>query len=515
MASLGVALLLGLFLLLTSTTAPLPSLEIYDSKRILQFGLLFLLTVVPIVSSSVRVTLGDFLARTPRWLKATVATLFAWGLGSALLHAESWSHLANSLADVALPALLLYSVCVIAACRQLSGVRFDRVALGLVGLAGVAIGVQELAGVLAARSAGVDFNYWLSLMYFAHPRFYNQVQSWTIPMLAALPLVFQRSRLVTALCFTALALNWFIVLMTGARGTFLGVTGALVATSLLFPAARGHLLKWQILGLAGGAVIFAGALLATPSGFDRSALTTGTSEEAQTRSEELESRRYIGDLPKEGNRFLDTSLGRPLFHAMGRVEMWHRALNDALENPVFGIGPMAYPCSQSVTFAHPHNYPLQIAAEWGLPAAILLCLSVALLLWAAAAKLYKNQSGAAKNDHRASVALFTGVIAAVLHSGVSGVAVMPASQVAGILICGMVLGRLGSFTSRPPPKYRRQGLLFGMTLGLSACLLAYGSTELYSMDRRNEQMPPDIGHPRMWRNAFVCRLGTTQTPVTK
>jgi hypothetical protein len=513
-AAIGVtvAVLLGVYVLLTSTVPLSTRLELLDVKRILQFGLLALIMIAPVLSAGIRAQIGELFARSPTWLTGSLATFFVWGALSALVNAESWLQFANSLSDVALLALLLPAVCIVAGCRNAAGIWFDRVALGALALTGIAVGLQELTGVFAALQSGTEFNYWISLIYFAHPRFFNQVQTWMIPVLVALPLVFPRNRLVYSICFLSLALNWFVVLMTGARGSFLAITIAVFAAVAIYPAVRSRLLRWQTAGLLGGAAIYAAVMLSFApsegSGLDRPAeLAPRGSTAEDTRALE-----YVGDVPGEGNRFLANSLGRPLLHPMGRIEMWKRSAGDALANPLFGIGPMAYACTQTAAFAHPHNFPMQIAAEWGLPAAFLLCTVIAVLFWRAATRLLRDRTKHSR-DLTFAALLFASAIAATLHACLSGVLVMPASQVVGLLVCGMLTGEFAAGRGQAQVVLSKSTFLAPALL--SFLLLALGGHELRTMDERAVLLPPDIKHPRMWQNAFVCRVYTTEIPVTK
>jgi len=259
-------------------------------------------------------------------------------------------------------------------------------------------------------------------------------------------------------------------------------------------------------------LIYAAVLLnfapADGGGADRSAELAQRGPTA----EETRAREYVGDVPGEGNRFLANSLGRPLLHSMGRIEMWKRTAADALANPLFGIGPMAYACTQTATFAHPHNFPLQIAAEWGLPAAFLLFVVIAALFWRAATILRWDRTEHPR-DLRFAALLFAGALAAALHACLSGVLVMPASQVVGLLVCGMLAGAFAAGRSEARAVPSRRTFLAPALISL--LLLALGGHELGTMDARAASLPPDIKHPRMWQNAFVCRVYTAQIPVTK
>ena len=129
--------------------------------------------------------------------------------------------------------------------------------MALIALTGLAVGVQDLVGAAAAHMAEVEFNFDLALIYFSWPRFYNQVQTWMVPALVALPLLFARYRLASIVCFIVLGLQWYIILATGARGSFVSISAAIVIAMISLPTVRYRLLKWQAFGLALGVLIFA------------------------------------------------------------------------------------------------------------------------------------------------------------------------------------------------------------------------------------------------------------------
>jgi O-antigen ligase len=169
---------------------------------------------------------------------------------------------------------------------------------------------------------------------------------------------------------------------------------------------------------------------------------------------------------------------------------------------------MNYVCTSPVYMSHPHNFPLQIAAEWGLPAALAACLLFGILLWRATRSL-RNPSEGTLEDRALSGLLLTGILAAALHACVSGVLVMPASQVTGLLICGLFLGLAPRAVCSTPNRGAARTL--GAGLLLSAGLLILGVHELRTMPERSAQMRPgeDL-RPRIWQDAKVCRLYVQQ-----
>lgn len=502
--SLLAAALPGLYLLLTSTTSLIPGIWPYDAKRILQFLLLLALFVLPIAQRRIRRELGVLWGAAPGWLTATLLGLGAWGLLSAAGNARSGMHALASLSDVVLLASLVLAIPVLAACRRIAGDHFDRVAVSLLVLTGLAVGFQELLGAIAAFASGSDFNFRISLLHFSWPRFYNQVQTWILPVMATLPLLFARHRLAVALCLLALGLQWYIILMTGARGSFVSLAAAFVFAVVLLPAVRRPLLGWQGAGLLLGVLIYAGVMLA----FESQTVDAGPAADSGAATAPIlrDADRGAGESSIDGGEssFFRQSVGRPLAHTSGRTWMWPIAVEDARSHPFLGIGPMGYACVSPAGFGHPHNFALQLAAEWGLPAAVAAAGLFLALLWLLTARLRAGATGQGRESVISGL-LLTGLVAAALHSGLSGVLVMPASQVAGLIVAGLLVGRLPVGTAAPAPK-RAAGLA---TAGLAMALFlaVLGSHQLVTMEAWSERLPPQYSlYPRLWQDAKVCLL---------
>ncbi len=509
--SLSAAALPGLYLLLTSTTSPFTGIWPYDAKRILQFLLLLVLLALPLVNRRIRHELGACWSAAPGWLAAALIGTAAWGVLSALTNARSPMHAFNSLADVALLASLVLGVVVVAACRRIAGAAFDRTAVSLLVLTGLVVGLQEILGVLAALASGLDFNFQIALLHFSFPRFYNQVQSWIIPVRVALPLLFSRYRLATVMCLSALGLQWFIVLMTGARGSFVSLALAFAFAAVVLPGAGRTIFKWQASGLAIGILLFAAVMFAFEY---QLAESDPAADVARTPTPALRE----ADRPAEGSQigggessFFRQSVGRPMAHTSGRTWMWSIAIADVRRHPWLGMGPMGYACVSGEGFGHPHNFALQMAAEWGLPAALLTAVLCFALLWIVTARL--RSSGAdPEPDGIVTGLLLTGVLAAALHAGLSGVMVMPASQVAGLLVTGMLIGRLPYREPSLKPVRAAAVTLIGPALMLF--LISFGGHELKYMEERSARLPERFSlYPRLWQNSKICLLHANPAAV--
>jgi putative inorganic carbon (HCO3(-)) transporter len=121
-----------------------------------------------------------------------------------------------------------------------------------------------------------------------------------------------------------------------------------------------------------------------------------------------------------------------------RFLLWRLAVELIAGHPWLGIGPQhfAHAGAELYAGAHPHNWILQIAAEWGIPA--LLCLFGTLFLGARA--LVRHGARLEKGDlvnQQMLVTLLVSCTAIFVDGMFSGVLVMPQPQLAIALVLGI------------------------------------------------------------------------------
>ena len=98
------------------------------------------------------------------------------------------------------------------------------------------------------------------------------------------------------------------------------------------------------------------------------------------------------------------------------------------------------------------------------------------------------------------------MLAAAVHACLSGVLVMPASQAAGVLVCGWLLGLL---PNDAPARIANLSatILLRSGLVMSLALFAFALHEITVSDLMLEQTQMlDRGIPRFWQNGKVCRI---------
>ncbi len=518
-SALAIVLLLGIYLILTSTRYLVPGQSILDAKRILEIMIIGVILILSLLDQGLRKSFFHQLGRLPRWFSLGIVGFLGLGVISSAYNANSWRALAYSLADVYLLAMIVVLALVVAACRSLAGTRFDQLAMLLLALLGLSVGLQELIGVGVTWSAGYQFSYDFALAHFAHPRFFNQLQTWTVPLLAALPLLFPRSRLAVFSCVAVLGLHWYIILMTGARGSALSLLFAFAFALVFIPDSRRLIIKWQSAGIMLGVIIYASMFLGPGNGFEQVTTPTFTHQSTESVNESAEINpaveKSIEASGPASSPFYDMSLGRPMLNTSGRFALWRNAVRPARQHPVLGIGPMNYACKGPTgREGHPHNFAVQLLNEWGIPAVLLvigLLLGVLVMLFKT---LRLSSSNELSSKPQLRAVLSVSVLAATLHTGLSGLLIMPASQITAVLVCGWLLGLFGAGSdSKSAQAGFRPGFQINipgsavliLSLVATGLLTPFAIHELKNMQVYQKQLPSiESARPRFWQTAKVC-----------
>jgi putative inorganic carbon (hco3(-)) transporter len=193
----------------------------------------------------------------------------------------------------------------------------------------------------------------------------------------------------------------------------------------------------------------------------------------------------------------------------GRFELWLIAINAIADHPLVGVGPMHFATLGSRWGMHPHNWMLQYAAEWGLPAMAVLLTS--LYFWVRKSFL------AVRLDRTApvmSLAWFT-ALTAVLYGLLDGVWVMPVSQSLAAIFIGITLGLLDGQSGEPTEKSgnsvlkRRVQPHLTAVIGLLAALyLTEYTMQTFAQQRESERVFKAVNSstpflPRFWQQGLI------------
>ena len=366
-ASLAIPGLLGLFLVGTTGIEPLQQIGVYDGKRCLEVILMFLLLGGTLLNRNLRTTFGGFLSLLPSWVSIALSSALILGAVSAL----RFPYPGYGMLELAIPSLLIFCILATAASRRIAGGDFDRLALLVVCSTGVVAATTELTGLLVAWSLGSEFSFSQMLIRFSHPRFYNQLQTFSIPLIATLPFLFNSSRKLKTIAVILIGLQWFLIMLSGGRGSVVSLITAYMLAVLLFPSNRRAWLSIHFAGLALGFVLFFLVFTAIQS-----------------------------TIPG-GEEFAEETIGRSLTNSTGRVQMWHSAWGQGLAQPLLGSGPSRFACGLHPAIpSHPHNFPMTLLAEWGFPAFGLIMAVCAWLGWSLIAKCRREQDGRARGEQR-------------------------------------------------------------------------------------------------------------------
>ncbi len=128
-----------------------------------------------------------------------------------------------------------------------------------------------------------------------------------------------------------------------------------------------------------------------------------------------------------------------------RIILWKQALNLWWEHPFIGVGPMHFAAYPNPIAAHPHNGFLQILSEWGGIAFVLMLVMIVILLktqWKVYLFLRRNRDSSFRRgaiEWYWLAALLTW-LSQTAYAQVSGVWVMPLSQMGYALNLGMLVG---------------------------------------------------------------------------
>jgi O-antigen ligase len=264
-----------------------------------------------------------------------------------------------------------------------------------------------------------SFEFWSG---FSNVRFFNHTQTATLPLLILLGCVGPRHSKLKPLWLAIASYWWMALFATSGRGTLLGVAAGCILIAILRRQAALPYLKAAAVSAALGLLAYLVFMVAIPSLAGGNAFGAFSS-------------------------VVDRTVADP---ASGRLVLWRRALGLVSEYPWLGAGPLhfAHRAVNVPTAAHPHDWILQVASEWGIPALLCLC---AAIVHAFQALLRAGRKLAA--DDTVNQAIFSALLmggAAILVDGmVSGLFVMPQSQLAITLYLGCAIGWCRIIT--PPP----------------------------------------------------------------
>jgi len=320
---------------------------------------------------------------------------------------------------------------------------------------------------------------------FENPRFLNQIQTWCIPLLIISHQYITKNlnpnnKLKnTLLCISYFSISIYIslILITGGRGT---IVAYLVSTILLwlYLGRSFSLFAWKvILFWLSGITIFLIITQIIPNLIDTNSIASGYSISR-----------------------IDDS---------GRFSMWLDSIKLIYQSPIFGIGPFMYTL-HSDTVSHPHNSILWFTSEWGIPSTLSLSILLIIPLFKYLYKIKKTAISKFGNESIQkqlfiSYGLALSICTSIIHSLVSGIYLMPGSQLFGMLVVILSLSNYRKLKINNEHKTQTKNsiyLLFifrTITIALFLCTL----TLLYQSikyNNWNESLSTGYSYPGFWLN---------------
>ena len=466
-------LLVGALLLVSSLPLVdlIPGVEWHDQQRIGQVLVMAIALLVAITTLAGSAP-PPLLDAGRRRLLAVIAAV---GVCSALLARQPlWG-----LAEVALAVGACGTAWLVAVTRRDLGSRADHVLLAALCFTCAGLVSRFLASYLAGigGEAGV-LDAWLLVGGFSNPRFFGQFLTLCLPMLVV-PLMLEKGLRRHAWPAGVLAvLAWTAVITSGTRGTWLGMTFAVVCLSCIGPAGR----RWaglQMTAAAIGAALFLLGMTVVPHMLG------------------------IEVVNHAGSR-LNSSLS-------AREIIWQQAVETIIQHPLLGIGPMHLADLPNGVAAHPHQAWLQWAAEWGLPSALAVTLLAGYGAWAVFTVL-RDRRGSRREEDVLRLCLAGALTASLAQAMVDGVLVMPYSQLWVALLGGWLLAlQPGKTAQHGTHRPMRELAGWGTAFAASVAMLAFVAVRDYPhLQERADAFTRSLGghlQPRFWMQGVINVTG--------
>lgn len=471
-ASLYLCISCGLYILPFVSTA-------YDEKRLLEFALLLIaaiICVVPAIRNNLLQTISNLapIARQP------IALVIAIGLASSTQ---------APIPRYAFIEVLLFSTLTIFSLYIATAVRkgakdADNLLIWMIWISAVLYLVRFFTGYVTGQITGVLLSSPNIFPGFSHIRFFTQYQTWTLPLLT-LPIASWRSKHVASRvgAWTVFSLWWALLWLSGTRGTLAGLSVAAICVALLYGRSG---IRWARCQLIAAGIGFAAYLLLFTDISRQLALERGIS-------------------------------------LNGRGELWRLAWEFIQAHPLLGIGPMHYAYFPNPIAAHPHNSLLQIACEWGIPAALIVlyvfCRGSFKWVMHCRNSLLLNSRSRENNDAKAEqtfagelkVALTAAFLAGAAHSLVSGIIVMPLSQIAMVIVIGWMIGIYQREQAGPTLAASRRSYFVGgiAIIAIVAGLAVSVAPDIPNVNKRISVYQASHANsflkPRLWQQGVISK----------
>ena len=272
--------------------------------------------------------------------------------------------------------------------------------------------VSFYTGYITAAVFKTPVQWPLPFTGFTNVRSFNQYQLWSLGLIVLPLLAFDLKNNTRRWLHLALAGWWVLLFYSASRGILLAWFAGMLTIAFVYRKLAWPFLRLQFINIIAGYCGYYVLFKVMPA-LLQTTLVTGT---------------VIRDTAND------------------RIALWDQALILIKGFPIFGVGPMHY-AWYNPTNGHPHNSVLQLAAEWGLPATLIV-LTIAgngMTCWLKRFNANKLQTQSKLDnsllDCNLAMILFFTLITNAAYSLVDGVIVSPISQVMMFTIIGLMIGQ--------------------------------------------------------------------------
>jgi len=345
--------------------------------------------------------------------------------------------------------------------------------------------VNFWVGYVTALVLGAPIEVGSFVIGFSNMRFFNHTQTPILPLLILLCCITPRQSRLRWVWWGLTVYWWMALFAVSGRGTMVGMVGGCIVAALLRRRLAATYVRTAAMSAALGLLAYAVFLVAIP------VLSGGSAFGAFA-------------------TMIERTAADP---ASNRLVLWQRATDLILAHPWLGVGPMhfAHNAGDLHTGAHPHDWIMQIASEWGIPAFLCLC---GALIMASRALLRAGRSLAAGDALNQTIcsALVAGGATILIDGLVSGLFVMPQSQLAVVFYLGCAIGWCRGRSERSQddamPSRLHKAALACLVAGAAACLVVVVWPDLHA--RYLSQPPgadtsvldPVVKWPRLWVDGY-------------
>ena len=362
----------------------------------------------------------------------------------------------------------LFFVAAIVCYSSVSSVKFNALVLAVLAFATVVNSLQFITVYLAAVFSGLhNFNAAMLYSGFSNPRFLNQFQALSLPVLGYLFFEYYRqhfpcAKALAGVIFISLLTQWVIAFTLGGRGLWLALTVSNLMLIGFFPRYCRLLVAQLIAGLLAWLLYYL--------------MFTVVPE-------------HLGTSPRLWDN-LRSGLS-------SRETIWQLAWDMFKAHPWLGAGPMHFSASINAVAAHPHQIILQWLAEWGLLAT---AAAISLAGWGMLSGLkYIRQAKSTALD----AVLWMSILNALVLAQVDGVFVMPYTVTWLAILIGLAWAR---WSSHSDTVNRSTKIIFKLAavITFAVCLhiLTMSAPNYLHISRNSVGLENDFA-PRFWAKGFI------------